>query len=58
MQKNLMNVDQLKLYKTKLSQHFEYIETVPLSFTVYSYIDLISVVSFIYINKRNVYLVF
>ena len=31
---NLMNVDQLKLYKTKLSQHYEYIETVPLNFTV------------------------
>ena len=31
---NLMNVDQLKLYKTKLSQHYEYIETVPSNFIV------------------------
>ena len=29
-----MNVDQLKLYKMKLSQHYEYIETVPLNFAV------------------------
>ena len=32
--KNLMNVDQLNLYKTKLSQHYEYIEAVSLNFTV------------------------
>ena len=32
--KKLIYVDQLKLYKTKLSQHYEYIETVPLNFTV------------------------
>ena len=36
--KNLMNVDQLKLYKTKLSQHYEYTETVPLRFTVIQWI--------------------
>ena len=32
--KNLMNVDQLKLYKTKLSQYYEYIEAISLNFTV------------------------
>ena len=29
-----MNVDQLKLYKTKLSQHYEHIEAISLNFTV------------------------